>query len=477
MRDGIKTDQIDEERRRWVDAVDDNEICRLASSFRGGDPCTVFQPRKHGAFNVCFFVEFESPLERWVVRTPIPASLPKALLDEKTEIELATMRYVSAKTTIPIPKVHAYAFSDTGLNGLPYIIMDHVEGRSLKELGFEPGEIWGSLTFALFQTPAAKRLHQQLADVYVQLRQLEFPRIGALGLPSREAQALSCNPEEIVVCNRPLSIDIAFQELDGLQPGEIFPPKITLSTAKEFVDGLLRLADNKLEKEPDQGMDEDEPASILYAAHHFERFVQDEWLDLSANEGPFVLMHGDMENTIGNLLFDENYNLVGVVDWEWSRVIPAQMMVPPVWLNAAPLDFVLLIQEFYNKQVGYLRAAVQEREKALGLEPRLSTEWAPLEKWCHTAIVIGLNYPEHAFRVYWDLVFRRVVPRIRSSTEEQDKQRYENEIAPRIKAFIEASEERQAFLEKKIREQLEYFEAEKEYYGYKRPRRIIKRCF
>lgn len=168
--------------------------------------------------------------------------------------------------------------------------MDFVDGRSLKDLGFKSiGETWGSLIFAGPQTPAAKHLHRQLADVYVQLRQLEFPKIGALGLCSRDVSALACDPREISVCNRPLAIDIALQELDGLQPGNIFPPRKTLSTAREFVDGLLGLAQNKLEKELDQGMDEDEPASVLYAAHHFKRFVLDEWLDQSANQGPFTL--------------------------------------------------------------------------------------------------------------------------------------------------------------------------------------------
>jgi len=79
------------------------------------------------------------------------------------------------------------------------------------------------------------------------------------------------------------------QEDDGLQPGAVFPPESTVSMASEFVEGLLRLADNKLDKEPDSGMDEDEPASILYAAHHFRRFMKGEWLSPSANEGPFVL--------------------------------------------------------------------------------------------------------------------------------------------------------------------------------------------
>lgn len=93
MRRQIKTAEIDAARDRWIAALDDSDICRLASSFRGGDPCTIFRPRQHGTFNVCFFVEFQSPWARWVVRTPIPVSLPKVLMDEKTEIEVATMRY------------------------------------------------------------------------------------------------------------------------------------------------------------------------------------------------------------------------------------------------------------------------------------------------------------------------------------------------------------------------------------------------
>ncbi|EAQ89493.1 predicted protein [Chaetomium globosum CBS 148.51] len=181
-----------------------------------------------------------------------------------------------------------------------------------------------------------------------------------------------------------------------------------------------------------------------------------------------------MENVISNLLFDTDYNLVGIVDWEWSRVVPVQFMVPPIWLNASQLDFVLLIQENYNKQVGYLRAAIQEVEKTLGLLPQLSTEWAPLEKWCHTAIVLGLNYPEHAYLVYWDLIFRKLVPRVRGLTQEQRDQQHEKEVVLRIKGFMEGSEERRSFLERKIQQQLEYFEAEKEHYGHKTRRRIIK---
>lgn len=173
-----------------------------------------------------------------------------------------------------------------------------------------------------------------------------------------------------------------------------------------------------------------------------------------------VLVHGDMDNVIGNLLFDDDFTLVGIVDWEWSRVVPAQFMVPPVWLLGMQLKFTLIRQASYNKQVSELRAAVREREEALGLPPLLSTEWEPLEHWFHTAVVIGLNYPEDIPPVHWELIFTRLVPKKDLRTLEEYVEHDKTEVAPRLKAFIEASEERRAFMERKIQEQLQFFGAE-----------------
>ena len=58
---------------------------------------------------------------------------------------------------------------------------------------------------------------------------------------------------------------------------------------------------------------------------------------------------------------------------------------------------------------------------------------------------------------------------------EENEQRHKNEVIPRIKAFMESSEERRAFLQRKIREQLDLFELEKEHYGYKMSSRIVGR--
>ncbi|KAK4242895.1 hypothetical protein C8A03DRAFT_39840 [Achaetomium macrosporum] len=471
----MKIDGLLKERDGWLEALDESEICRLASSFRHGDQCAIFQPRKHGAFNVCFFVKFGSPLERWVLRAPIPMTVSKALLDEKTEIELATIRYVSATTTIPIPKVHAYGYSDTGSNGLPFIIMDYVEGCSSKDLR-DPkyGMNWMLVTSFVdkLEMREAKHVYQQLADVYLQLRQLEFPRIGALGLPSRETPALSCDPEDIRVCNRPLSIDIVSQEVDGLEPSAIFPPKTTLPTAKEFVDGLLRLADNKLEKEHDQELDLRRCAETLYAAHHFKQFVHEEWLDQSANKGPFVLAHGDMDNIMSNLLFGKDYNLVAIIDWDFSRIVPARLLVPPIWLYGSQLAGVLLHQKDYNQRVGRLCAEIQRREEALDLPPLLSSEWVPLETCATPPLSSHLTIPRKSTRCTGTLFSKKWCPsQLRTPTTHGSRDMKKR--LPRVSGrFMEASPELQSFSERKTREQMEFFEAEKGYYGDESPRRI-----
>lgn len=97
MRNFIVQDRILRERARFVESIDQAAILSLASANHNNTPCRFFRPLKHGGFNVCFFVEFEQldpqdKIWRWVVRIPIPGRTPVAWIDEKVEVEVATMR-------------------------------------------------------------------------------------------------------------------------------------------------------------------------------------------------------------------------------------------------------------------------------------------------------------------------------------------------------------------------------------------------
>lgn len=88
-------DRIKRDRTRFIESIDQDQILQLASSYhKNKSRCKFFKPLKHGGFNVCFFVEFVDTRDRWVVRIPIPGRTPVHWIDEKLEVEIATMRSV-----------------------------------------------------------------------------------------------------------------------------------------------------------------------------------------------------------------------------------------------------------------------------------------------------------------------------------------------------------------------------------------------
>jgi hypothetical protein len=70
---------------------------------------------------------------RWVIRVPIPP--PLVMLPEKyVQDQVAVMKYVKAKTTIPIPYIIAHGTAAQNVVGFgPFIITKYVDGDNLGE--------------------------------------------------------------------------------------------------------------------------------------------------------------------------------------------------------------------------------------------------------------------------------------------------------------------------------------------------------
>lgn len=141
----------------------------------------------------------------------------------------ATPRLVASKTTVPIPKLIAYALGDSSEPLSSFLILEFVEGHKLdltklKELPEDSDQL--------------NNLYTSLVNIYIQLRRLEFPSIGRLGL----------GPDGIQVVSKAASIDINVQELDGLQPSGIqrayYGPGDRLVSANRYFDMLLDISDN-----------------------------------------------------------------------------------------------------------------------------------------------------------------------------------------------------------------------------------------
>ncbi|KAH9208501.1 kinase-like domain-containing protein [Leptodontidium sp. 2 PMI_412] len=125
-------EQIEEGLNAFIDSIDPNVVCKLASQHNSSQICWMFQDPANGSYNVCYFVEFEDGTQ-WVVRIPLEPSISNVW--DKVQSEVATIRYLQAKTTIPVPHIHAFGRGGTvdeeNPTGLAYIIQSYIPGQSL----------------------------------------------------------------------------------------------------------------------------------------------------------------------------------------------------------------------------------------------------------------------------------------------------------------------------------------------------------
>ena len=134
-----------------------------------------------------------------------------------------------------------------------------------------------------------------------------------------------------------------------------------------------------------------------------------EWVKPEYNHGPFILMHGDLRPP--NIVIDDNYNIISILDWEWSHTIPLQLFaVSPYWLTnlevlqiskpllsspykAAALDFA---NSLYGRLYTYYNPGRLPR-----LELSLSKIWnKQVSNEANRTVALGLLKPHYFGNVY-----------------------------------------------------------------------------
>lgn len=82
-------DQKRLQRKQFIESLDLDAVCALASRHNNGKTCKVVN-KVNGSFNICFFVEFHQDGPKWVVRVPIKPALDNAW--DKLLSEVITMQ-------------------------------------------------------------------------------------------------------------------------------------------------------------------------------------------------------------------------------------------------------------------------------------------------------------------------------------------------------------------------------------------------
>lgn len=170
------------------------------------------------------------------------------------------------------------------------------------------------------------------------------------------------------------------QELEGLQPSKIqssfYDDKGSLTSGNDYVAMLLQIADNAFANGRNSVSEEGQGEDALYHLHIFRQYAEG-WMDYRFDQGPFVLVHGDLE-PFNFLIVNEHMDISSVIDWEWSRVVPLQFFNPPLWLknpDTTKLAWNFIYQD-YLKGLDQLLEIVGTREREKYGDELLSNEWA-----------------------------------------------------------------------------------------------------
>jgi hypothetical protein len=266
------------------------------------DDDPMYPPRVPG-YNFHLMLTFENEA-RWVIKFPLFARTATGMMSRKVQSEVATARWVSANTSIPVPIIHA--FDATGkeewnATGRPCIIMDYARGAPMTE------KIWKEL-----RGEKQHKVIQQVARIVTELASHHFDKIGSL-YKSR-AGPTTVGP-------------LATEGLSGKMYGSehidlFFAPKSPYDSVIEYFIDLANMflvyevaccptAGDAGAKAPDHFVRMWVCRSLLPA------YVVDEY-----NRGPFVLQHGNLERRW--VYFDEDFNLTDVINWEWCQTVPMQ---------------------------------------------------------------------------------------------------------------------------------------------------------
>ncbi|KAF2801186.1 hypothetical protein K505DRAFT_403580 [Melanomma pulvis-pyrius CBS 109.77] len=232
--------------------------------------CSINLTQFATGFNKLVFELAFSDNIYWIAR------IPYRTIDDNTKTsllsEIATMNIVRQRTSIPIPRIFEFEMSVDEPFGYPYILMEYLGGRKLDD----------GLATSIprqHQTKAAK----QLANV----------RIGRLWCGETADQPVEIIP--MAWHHSPGPLETSLEYFHNQRQGEnreivaLYPKDADWLTACWVLKTAL--------------------------AH---TVIEDRV------RGPFPLCHLDLH--FGNLLFDNEYNLTGVIDWSHAQAAPIEQL-------------------------------------------------------------------------------------------------------------------------------------------------------
>ncbi|KAI9801198.1 MAG: hypothetical protein M1825_003472 [Sarcosagium campestre] len=236
--------------------------------------------------------------DRWLVRIPRSpfSDIPASLVEYLVASEYATLKFLEG-TKVPAPRAFGYGLESQDVNdvGVNFILLEALPGR--------PFEAYDA------SSEHKDRVFDAVADVLIELSKHPFPKAGSLSIGSDGNLAIGP-----VASNR-------FVKLDRYGPFE--------STKEYFHD----ITEQYLDLIADGQVYPEYPVESFLIYTILQEQVQH--LESGVLEEQFFIKHVDDKGD--HLLVDEQGNLTGIIDWQFTRSAPALEAFGPS-LFTADLD-------------------------------------------------------------------------------------------------------------------------------------------
>ncbi|EFR04010.1 hypothetical protein MGYG_07015 [Nannizzia gypsea CBS 118893] len=398
-----------------------------------------------GAFNFCYRMEFNDGFAS-LLRFASPGR--SLFPEEKTEAEVAVMRFIKENTRIPVPTI-----LDWGMQGPcdmgPYILMEFISSSSnltakLRKPGFARED--RPILDPNIDESKLELLYGQMADIMLQLSRCSHSKIGCL----------SAESDGQTITKRPLTMNMNELVQLGGYPRADLPSSPFISTSDHFYS-LAKTHYTHLSTQRNDAIQSEEDCRNKYTIRKIllklagqSKFTHEDALD----RREFRLFCDDLRPT--NVLIDENFKVVAVIDWEFTYAAPSEFTYSPPWwlLLETPEDWpsgILDWAKTYDSRLKiFLRAmachediAIQEGRLSDGerLSERMSDSWKSGDFW----VYYGLR-KSWALDIVWPFIDQAIY-----GGEQTHEQRVAL-LADRIKFTDNERKEMDAFVQQKLRQ-------------------------
>jgi isoamyl acetate esterase len=247
----------------------------------------------------------------WIVRIRFPvAAAEESRVEMAMLSEVATMRLVQERTSIPVPTVFGYNAKQENPFGYQYMFMSVLPGRHLDN----------SFGTSVPQQHQAK-VADQFAEILHELStKMTFDRIGRVWCGEN-------NDEEPSI----ISFDAC-----GSREGKMgWYPIGPFSTSLEYFYALRQHENDAIRAGVLNGiLGQDEDHALWFTACRIFEHALCSFVCMEKMTGPFPLEHRDLH--FNNILLDDDFNVTGVIDWSSAQTVPCESFYGGLELIVSP---------------------------------------------------------------------------------------------------------------------------------------------